>query len=117
MFSDAPFSLTYRLNDSTHASPLEKPVRLSVDVLAYPRMVFFQWYFKPADTDWELITTSDIYIVNNINGQKTMSELIINKFTLNLTGYYRLDASNGVRGVKHFNFTVKVQGKVNYVIK
>ena len=79
-------------------------------------MVSFQWYFKPADTDWELITTSGIYTVNT-DGQRMMSELIINKFALNLTGHYRLDASNGVRGVKHFNFTVKAQGKVNYLVK
>ena len=111
VISDAPFSLTYRINESTRASPFDKPVRLSVDVLAYPRTVSFKWYFKPADTDWELISTSDIYTINN---QGMRSELIINKFALNLTGRYRLDASNGINGVKQFNFTVKTQGQVNY---
>ena len=113
LFSDAPFSLTYRIHESTLASPFDKLVRLSVDVLAYPRKVSFQWYFKAPDTDWKLITTSDIFTVN-INGQRTMSELIINKLILNLTGRFRLDASNGINGVKQFNFTVKAQGGVNY---
>ena len=110
MFSDAPFSQTYKLKESILASPLHNPVNLSLDVLANPRNVSFKWYFKPADTDWELINTSDIYTVNN---QGMRSELIINKFALNLTGHYRLDASNGINGVKQFNFTVKAQGAVN----
>ena len=110
MFSDAPFSQTYKLKESILASPLHKPVNLSVDVLANPRTVSFQWYFKPADPDWELISTSDIYTINN---QRMRSELIIDKFALNLTGRYRLDASNGINGVKQFNFTVKAQGGVN----
>ena len=110
VISDAPFSLTYRINESTRASPLHKPVNLSVDVLANPRKVSFKWYFKPADPDWELISTSDIYTISN---QGMRSELIINKFALNLTGCYRLDASNGINGVKQFNFTVKAQGGVN----
>ena len=111
MFSDAPFSQTYKLKESMLASPLHKPVNLSVDVLANPRTVSFQWYFMPADTDLELINTSDIYTVNN---QEIRSELIINQFALNLTGHYRLDASNGINGVKQFNFTVKAKGQVNY---
>ena len=111
MFSDAPFSQTYKLKESMLASPLHKPVRLSVDVLANPRTVTFQWYFKPAYTDWELISTSEKHTVNN---QGMRSELIINKFALNLTGRYRLDASNGINGVKQFNFTVKAQGRVIY---
>ena len=111
MFSDAPFSQTYKLKESMLASPLHKPVNLSVDVLANPRTVSFQWYFKPADTGWELVTASAIYTVNN---QGMRSELIIHKFALNLTGRYRLDASNEINGVKQFNFTIKAQGGVNY---
>ena len=111
LFSDAPYSLTYRINESTLASPLYKPIHLSVDVLANPRTVSFQWYFKSEDTDLELISTSDKYTINN---QGMRSELIIKKFALNLTGRYRVDASNGINGVKQFNFTVKAQGEVLY---
>ena len=111
MFSDAPFSQKYKLKESIQAPPLHKPVNLSVDVLANPRNVSFLWYFKPADTDWKFVTASAIYTINN---QGMRSELIINKFALNLTGHYRLDASNGINGVKQFNFTVKAQGRVIY---
>ena len=109
LLSDAPFSLTYRLNESTHASLLHKPVRLSVEVLANPRTVSFQWYFKPADTDWELITTSDVYTISVINAGKT-SVLRINEFTVRFSGQYRLDANNGVGPVKQFLYTVKPAG-------
>ena len=110
LFSDAPFSLIYRLNESTLAFPLHNPVRLSVDVLAYPSMVSFQWYFKPTETAWELITTSDIYTVSVINGGRT-SVLTINEFTVRFSGQYRLDATNGVGPVKQFLYTVKPAGK------
>ena len=104
-------SPTYRLDQSLYTSASLHPVRLSVDILANPKNVTYQWYFNPEETHWEVITSSDVYTLSVLN-QGMTSVLTIKKFTVNLKGRYRLDVTNGVGPVKQFQFTFKAEGNL-----
>ena len=109
-FTDSPVSLSYRQDESTIFSPLYLPVHIPIEVIAYPRIVSFQWYFNESGEEWVSVNASDRRF--NIIEQGINSILTINKLYLNLTGDYRVKASNGIRSAKVYGFTVRPEGTV-----
>ena len=108
-FTDSPFSLSYRQDQSTIFSPLYQPVHIPIAVTAYPRTLSFQWYFSDSGR-WMSVNASDDRF--NITEQGMNSTLTINKLYLNLTGAYRVETSNGIRSAKVYGFTVRPEGTV-----
>ena len=108
-FTDSPVSLSYRQDESIIFSPLYRPVHIPIEVIAYPRTVSFQWYFRDSGR-WMSVNASDPRF--NITGQGMNSILTINKLYLNLTGDYRVETSNGIRSAKLYVFTVQPEGAV-----
>ena len=109
-FTDSPVSLSYRQDESTIVSPLYCLVHVPIEVIiAYPRTVSFQWYFNDSGR-WMSVSASDDRF--NITKQGMNSILTINKLYLNLTGAYRVEASNGIRSAKVYGFIVRPEGTV-----
>ena len=108
-FTDSPVSLSYRQDESTIVSPLYRLVHVPIEVIAYPRTVSFQWYFSDSGR-WMSVNASDRRF--NITEQGMNSILTINKLYLNLTGDYRVEASNGIRSAKVYGFIVRPEGTV-----
>ena len=106
--ADAPFSKTYRLNESTIFSPLHHPVHITIDVTAYPRTVAFQWYFNTSSIGWVSVNASDYQF--NITRKELSTTLTVNELELNLTGAYRVEVYNGIRSTKVYGFTVRPAG-------
>ena len=77
--------------------------------MANPVNVYFQWYFKPENSDWMMINSSDErFIVKNIG---LTSVLTIKRFDLKLQGNYRVNAWNSITDTKMFNFLLRPEGK------
>ena len=108
-FTDSPVSLSYRQDESTIFSPLYRPVHIPIEVIAYPRTVSFQWLFNDSGKGWVSVNASDDQF--SITEQGMNSTLTINKLYLNLTGDYRVEASNGIKSAKVYRFTVLPEGK------
>ena len=106
--ADSPTSLSYRQNESTIFSPLSHPVRILIEVIAYPRTVNFQWYFNTSTEGWVPINASDDkYTINHI---VMTSTLTINNLQISLLGAYRVNVSNGIKSIKQFSYLVLPAG-------
>ena len=51
----------------------------------------------------------------NITQHEMNSILTINKLEPSLTGFYKVDASNGIRSPKVYDFRVQQEGKLGYI--
>ena len=107
-FTDSPFSLTYRSNDSTISSSIRQPVNFTIEVKAYPRTVSFKWYIR--HSKWISINSSDERFL--INNHELKSVLIIRSASPELAGTYKVTASNGIRDPNEFVYTLRPEGNI-----
>ena len=108
-FVDSPISLTYKEINSVIATPLNEPVQISITVLAYPVNVTFQWNFKPNDSKWMLISSTDERF--SVTNTGLLSVLTVRKFEFNLQGNYRVNAWNRQAYIKMFRFKLLPEGQ------
>ena len=101
--------MTYIKSNSTIAAPLHQSVRIFITVMANPTNVSFQWYFKPKNSDWMMIhSTDDRFSVRNA---KMSSLLTVKSFEHKLQGNYRVNVWNYVTDTKKFIYTLRPEGK------
>ena len=109
LFLDSPISQTYKETNSIIAAPLHQQVNVSITVIANPANVSFQWYFKPKNSDWMMInSTDDRFSVRNTG---LRSVLIVKNFELELQGKYRVNVYNSITDIKMFNYSLRPGGK------
>ena len=108
-FVDSPISLTYKDIHSVIVTPLHEPVQISLAVLAYPVNVSFQWYFKPDESEWMLINSTDDRFSAKTSG--LLSVLTVRKFEFNLQGNYRVSVWNRIADKKMFSFKLHPEGQ------
>ena len=100
----------YKKSNSTIATPLHQSVPIFISVMANPANVSFQWYFKPEDTDWMMInSTDDRFSVKNTG---LRSVLTVKKFELKLQGKYKVNVWNRITDIKMFSYTLRPDGKL-----
>ena len=108
LFLDSPMRLTYKQSNSTIVEPLDKSVNISITVKAYPANVSFQWYYKPENSDWIMINSSDDRF--SVTNTRLRSVLTINRFNFNLQGNYRVNVWNYITDIKMFSYTLRREG-------
>ena len=79
-------------------------------MIANPVNVSFQWYFKPENTDWMMINSSDDRF--DVGNTGLRSVLTVKSFHLKLQGKYRVNVWNHIKDIKMFIYTLRPEGKL-----
>ena len=114
-FSDSPVSLTYNEHNSTVSGETGKEVRLTINAVAFPGKIKYQWWLEPFDTHLPPINVSGNSQFEVIVSESTLSStLVIRGMFFELVGEYRVHVDNGIKSGRNYRFTAVLLSKQIY---